>query len=180
MKQTKTIKAPGRAPYPRSLFRKVSFYYYICNVLRGSWPILETEEMFQSSSQSTNAVISFLSHLYRKHCRLSPLQRSWRAATVGIPNITGCYVRTCDIISCLPLTASPHHTAEMHTHTFEHIPTQRMSWIISCGVSVLFSLPLYFTYFRGFFLCWVFYDLTSFISIWSCGLLCVWSTPWSW
>lgn len=48
-----------------------------------------------------------------------------------------------------------HHITlkKMHTHldTLENIPTQRMSWVVSCGVSVLFSLLLYITYFLGFF-----------------------------
>lgn len=47
-------------------------------------------------------------------------------------------------------------TKQSNTHTLEHIPTQRMSLVVSCGVSVLFSLLLYFTFFLGFFLCRLF------------------------
>lgn len=51
-----------------------------------------------------------------------------------------------------------------YTYAWAHSHT-KSCWVVSCGVSVLFSLLLYFTYFLGFF---------SLLCV--CTLICFWSS----
>lgn len=90
---------------------------------------------------------------------------------MGFPNITGCWMQTVHHVPHSSHCFTTSHwgqCTETHTHThtrshlnsIENISTQRMSWLVFCGVSVLFRVLLYFTYFRGFSLCCLFCSLT--------------------